>query len=136
MANDPITQFLIRRFLKSTFCPLSVLLVNLHEDCQPSTMVEKQRPRSGSRFSLNPLTAAVLDATPPLGYKRPPTLIGSKFVSTDQRLLRAKTYAKAYKSTSIKDWNSYVVFGIQQFDIPLSISRTVKPKRWTRNIFA
>ena len=81
-------------------------------------MAEKHRPRSGSRFSLNPLTAAVLDATPPLGYKRPPTLIGSQSVSTAQRLLRAKNYASAYKSISIKDWNSYVAFGIQQFDSP------------------
>jgi hypothetical protein len=92
--------------------------VNLHEDCQPSTMVEKQRPRSGSRFSLSPLTAAVLEATPPLGYKRPPTLIGPTSVPNAQRLLRAKTYAQAYKTTSLKDWNSYVIFGIQQFDSP------------------
>jgi hypothetical protein len=81
-------------------------------------MVEMQRPRSGSRFSLNPLTAAVLEATPPLGYKRPPTLIGSNSTSNSHRLLRAKNYASAYKSISIKDWNAYIAFGIQQFDSP------------------
>ncbi len=111
------TQFLIRRFLTNV---LSVdrLLVNLHEDCQPTTMVEKQRPRSGSRFSLNPLTAAVLDAIPPLGYKRPPPLIGVKTVSTAHRVLRAKNYAQANKTITIQDWNAYIAFGIQQFDSP------------------
>ena len=101
----------------STSCPSTVLLVNLHEDCQPSTMAEKHHPRSGLRFSLNPLTAAVLGATPPLGYKRPPTLIGSQSVSSAQRSLRAKSYASAYKST-IKNCIFYVAFGIQQFDSP------------------
>ena len=81
-------------------------------------MVEKQRPRSGSRFSLNPLTAAVLDAIPPLGYKRPPPLIDSKTVTHAHRLLRAKNYAQAYKTITIPDWNAYIAFGIQQFDSP------------------
>ena len=81
-------------------------------------MVEKQRPRSGQRFSLNPLTAAVLDAIPPLGYKRPPPLIGHDTATNAHRLLRAKNYAYAYKHTSIKDWNAYIAFGIQQFDSP------------------
>ncbi len=76
-------------------------------------MVEKQRPRSGSRFSLHPLTAATLDAIPPMGYKRPPTLIGLSTVTNAQRLLRAKHYAAAYKSTTTKDWNDYIAFGIQ-----------------------
>jgi hypothetical protein len=92
--------------------------VNLHEDCQPSTMLEKQRPGGGSRFSLNPLTVAVLDAIPPLGYKKPPPLIDFDTVTNAHRLLRAKNYAKAYKHTSIKNWNEYIVFGIQQFESP------------------
>ncbi len=81
-------------------------------------MVENQRPRSGSRYSLNPLTAAVLDAIPPLGYKRPPPLIGSNTVTHAHRLLRAKKYAQAYKSITIPEWNAYITFGIQQFDSP------------------
>ena len=66
-------------------------------------MVEKQRPRSGSRFSLNPLTAAVLDAIAPLGYKHPPPLIGHNNFTNAHRLLRSKNYAHAYKTTTIKD---------------------------------
>ena len=81
-------------------------------------MVENQRPRSGSRYSLNPLTAAVLDAIPPLGYKRPPPLIGSNTVTHAHRLLRAKKYAQAYKSITIPEWNAYIAFGFQQFDSP------------------
>ncbi|KAI2507147.1 hypothetical protein MHU86_7314 [Fragilaria crotonensis] len=86
--------------------------------CQPSTMVEKQRPRSGSKFSLKPQIAAALSALPPLGYKAPPSLIGGKHTSHDVLALRARNYAKAYKTLSVKDWNSYVVFGIQQFASP------------------
>ena len=33
-------------------------------------------------------------------------------------MLRARNYAKAYKTLSVKEWNSYVVFGIQQFSNP------------------
>ncbi len=78
-------------------------------------MVEKQRPCSGSRFSLNPLTAAVLDAIPPLvGYKRPPNLIGSSTVTHAHRLFRAKNYA--HKTITTPEWNAYIAFGIQQFD--------------------
>jgi hypothetical protein len=76
-------------------------------------MVEKQRPRSGSRFSL------ALSAIPPLGNKAPPPLIGGKTKSSSEVLmLRARNYAKAYKTLSVKEWNSYVVFGIQQFSNP------------------
>jgi hypothetical protein len=81
-------------------------------------MVEKQRPRSGSRFSLKPQIAAALSALPPLGYKAPPPLIGGKSTSQDVLSLRARNYTKAYKTLSVKDWNSYVVFGIQQFSSP------------------
>ncbi len=81
-------------------------------------MVEKQRPRGGSRFSLNPLISATLDAIPPVGYKPPPPLIGLKTASIAHCLLRAKNYALAYKSTTIKDWNIYIAFGIQQFQSP------------------
>jgi hypothetical protein len=82
-------------------------------------MVEKQRPRSGSRFSLKPQIAAALSAIPPLGYKAPPQLIGGKTKSSSEVLmLRARNYAKAYKTLSVKEWNSYVVFGIQQFSNP------------------
>ncbi|KAI2493432.1 hypothetical protein MHU86_21131 [Fragilaria crotonensis] len=81
-------------------------------------MVEKQRPRSGSKFSLKPQIAAALSALPPLGYKAPPSLIGGKHTSHDVLALRARNYAKAYKTLSVKDWNSYVVFGIQQFASP------------------
>ena len=81
-------------------------------------MVEKQRPRSGSKYSLKPQIAAVLSSLPPLGYKVPPTLIGAKTISSDALALRARNYTKAYKTLSIKDWNSYVVFGIQQFASP------------------
>ena len=35
-------------------------------------------------------------------------------------MLRAKNYALAYKALSVKDWNSYVSFGIQQFVSPSS----------------
>ncbi|KAI2509010.1 hypothetical protein MHU86_5386 [Fragilaria crotonensis] len=81
-------------------------------------MVEKQRPRSGSKFSLKPQIAAALSALPPLGYKAPPPLIGGKTTSSDTLALRARNYTKAYKTLSVKDWNSYVVFGIQQFASP------------------
>ena len=81
-------------------------------------MVEKQRPRSGSKFSLKPQIAAVISALPPLGYKAPPPLIGHKTMSSDISALRARNYTKAYKTLSVKDWNSYVVFGIQQFASP------------------
>ena len=53
-----------------------------------------------------------------MGYKRPPTLIGLSTVTNAQRLLRAKHYAAAYKSTTTKDWNDYIAFGIQQFESP------------------
>jgi hypothetical protein len=101
------------------FCPSTVLLVNLHKDCQPFTTVEKQRPRSGLRFSLNPRTAAVLDAIlPPLGCKHPPpSLIGSNMVTNGHHLLRAKNqYAHAYKPITIQDWNAFIAFGIEQFN--------------------
>jgi hypothetical protein len=81
-------------------------------------MVEKQRPRSGSKYSLKPQIAAALSALPPLGYKAPPSLIGEKTTSPDVLALRARNYTKAYKTLSVKDWNSYVVFGIHQFASP------------------
>jgi hypothetical protein len=81
-------------------------------------MVEKQRPRSGSKFSLKPQIAAAISAIPPLGYKAPPPLIGVKTFSSDVLALRARNYAKAYKTLSIKDWNSYAAFGLQQFASP------------------
>jgi hypothetical protein len=99
---------------KSTFCPSSVLLVNLHEDCQPSTMVEKQRLRGGSKFSLTPKLAAALQALPPRGYDPPPALIKQRANTSDVIALRARNYATAYKALSVKEWNSYVSFGIQQ----------------------
>jgi hypothetical protein len=68
--------------------------------------------------SLKPQIAAVLSSLPPLGYKVPPPLIGAKPISSDALALRARNYTKAYKTLSIKDWNSYVVFGIQQFASP------------------
>ena len=83
-------------------------------------MVEKQRSRGGSRFSLHPLAAAKLEAIPPLGYKPPPPLIGEKTIQAPIVLLRAKNYALGYKALSVKDWNSYVSFGIQQFVSPSS----------------
>ena len=43
---------------------------------------------------------------------------GLDTVTNAHRLLRAKNYANAYKHTSIKEWNEYIVFGIQQFDSP------------------
>jgi hypothetical protein len=108
--------------------------MNLHEDCQPSAMVEKQRPCSGSRFSLNPLTAAVLDTIPPLGHKPPPPLIGHETVTNAHRLLRAKNYASAHKHTSITDWTAYIAFGIQQFDRPEKYFAQCDAKRRTRKI--
>ena len=81
-------------------------------------MVEKQRSRGGSRFSLNPRAAAKLEALPPLGYKPPPPLIGEKSIPDPILLLRAKNYSLAYKALSVKEWNSYVSFGIQAFDSP------------------
>jgi hypothetical protein len=45
-------------------------------------------------------------------------LIGLDTVTNAHRLLRAKNYANAYKHTSIKEWNEYIVFGIQQFESP------------------
>ena len=133
---SPYTQFLDRRFLKSTFCPSSVLLVNLHEDCQPSTMVEKQRPRSGSRFSLNPLTAAVLDAIPPLGYKRPPPLIGHETVTNSHRLLRAKT-TLTRTSTPVLRIGTLISRSVSNSSIvQQSILHSATPKRRTRKISA
>ena len=81
-------------------------------------MVEKQRQRSGSRFSLKPQIAAALSALTPLGYKAPPSLIVAKTISAEVLAIRARNYTKAYKTLSVKDWNSYVVFGIQQFASP------------------
>ncbi len=73
----PSTQFFSRRYLINVLSVRPFLSI-LHEDCQPSTMVEKQRPRSGSKYSLKPQIAAALSALPPLGYKAPPSLIGEK----------------------------------------------------------
>jgi hypothetical protein len=87
-------------------------------------MVEKQRPRSGSKFTLKPQIAADLSVLPLLGYKAPPPLIGVKTMKSDVSMLRARNYAKAYKTLSVKDWNSLVVFGIQQFSNPLKYLTT------------
>ena len=99
-------------------------------------MVEKQRPRSGSRFSLNPLTAAVLDAIPPLGYKRPPPLIGHETVTNSHRLLRAKT-TLTRTSTPVLRIGTLISRSVSNSSIvQQSILHSATPKRRTRKISA
>ena len=63
--------------------------------------------------------AAVPHATPPLGFKHPPTLIDEKTIDPSVIALRAKNYAAAYADPQMRQkWNMYVSFGIQQFVCP------------------
>ena len=87
-------------------------------------MVEKQRSCVGSKYSLHPRAAAKLEAIPPLGYKPPPPLIDEESIPDLILLHRAKNYALAYKALSVKEWNSYVSFGIQKFDSPVKYLET------------
>ena len=87
--------------------------------CQPSTMVGSKRSSKGSKFSMKTTPAAVSSGDPPLGFKKPPTLIGEKTIDPSIIALRAKNYATAYADPSMRQkWNMYVSFGIQQFLSP------------------
>ena len=56
---------------------------------------------------------------PPLGFKRPPTLIDEKTIDPSFIALRAKNYAAAYADPLMRQkWTMYVSFGIQQFVSP------------------
>ena len=81
-------------------------------------MVGSKHPQRGTKISLNPKTAAALSALPPLGYKVPPTLIDFKTVDTSVISRRIKNYNRAYKTLSVTSWNTYVSFGIQDFEGP------------------
>jgi hypothetical protein len=82
-------------------------------------MVGLKRPSKGSKFSMKTTPAAVPHATPPLGFKHPPTLIDEKSIDPSVIALRAKNYAAAYADPLMRQkWNMYVSFGIQQFVCP------------------
>ena len=73
-------------------CPF---LLDLHKDCQPSTMEEKQCPHSDLKFSLKPQIAAALSVLPPLGFKAHPPLIGGKTILLDVLALHARNCTTA-----------------------------------------
>ena len=82
-------------------------------------MVGLKRNSKGSKFSMKTTPAAVPPGDPPLGFKRPPTLIDEKTIDPSVIALRAKNYAAAYADPLMRQkWNMYVSFGIQQFVSP------------------
>ena len=82
-------------------------------------MVGSKRSSKGSKFSMKTTPANVSSGGPPLGFKKPPILIGEKTIDRSVIALRAKKYATAYADPSMRQkWNMYVSFGIQQFLSP------------------
>jgi hypothetical protein len=81
-------------------------------------MVGSSRSSNGPRFSGKSRAVAALGSVPPAGYKTPPTLIDWKTIKPSILALRARNYAVAYKICTLKQWNTYVSFGIQEFESP------------------
>ena len=79
-------------------------------------MVGLKRNSNGPRSSGKSRAVAALGSVPPAGYKTPPTLIGWKTIKPSILALRAKNYAAAYKICTLQQWNTYVSFGIQEFE--------------------